>query len=282
MQQCTTLILLFAFSFSQAQLVDLINENFDNGIPAGWHQCSGNWGAAPQWTADSGALRESSGPYFGHVINALVLPPVDLTSVSEPELAFELAMAETDSNIRLSVWYTTDTGCSPVWDTVNNFYLLAGWTLLSGYDSAATAANTGWKPSASDYQAISVGLSQISSATDIRFCLAAEYMNVYANGVWYLDNIKIYGNEPSGISENQKSYSFRLFPNPTDNAVHFTSDQADKEAVVVIRDISGKVISEQSAYATFGELDVSGYKPGLYLVQYVCSKGVSANNLIIH
>ena len=203
--------MLFLFNFTYSQQVDLINENFDSGIPANWTHCSTNWGTSPVWAVDSGALKEASGWYFVATSNMFTLPAVDLTLISNPFLEFDLAMAITDTNIQLSVWWTNDTTCNKVWDTINNQWLLdSSWTLLSSYGSSTSGAaniistdtsfNNNWTPLSTDYQMISIDLSPFANDSNIRFGLSSDYLNYGASGVWYVDNVKV-----SGISVGQTS-----------------------------------------------------------------------------
>ena len=196
--------ILLMFNLAYSQQVDLINENFDNGIPTNWTHCSTNWGTSPVWAVDSGALKEASGWYFVATSNMFTLPAVDLTLISNPILEFDLAMAITDTNIQLSVWWTNDTTCNQIWDTINNQWLLdSSWTLISTYGSStsgasnvipvSTALNNNWTPLSTDYQTISIDLTQFANESNIRFSFGSDYLNYGASGVWSLDNIKIFG-----------------------------------------------------------------------------------------
>jgi len=204
MKNYIVISMLFLFNFTYSQQVDLINEDFNSGIPTNWTHCSSNWGTSPVWAVDSGALKEASGWYFVATSNMFTLPAVDLTLISNPFLEFDLAMAITDTNIQLSVWWTSDTTCNKVWDTINNQWLLdSSWTLLSSYGSSTSGAvniistdisiNNNWKPLSTDYQTISIDLSQFANDSNIRFGLSSDYLNYGASGVWYLDNVKIFG-----------------------------------------------------------------------------------------
>lgn len=274
------LIFLFACRFSKAQ-ADLLNENFDAGLPSGWSHCSGNWEATPQWAIDSGALRESSGPYFGGVLNGIQLPPVDLTAITDPYLGFDLALAVIDTNVQFSVWFTTDSVCSPVWDTINNRYILDGWQLLSTHDTTAVAANSSWRPATADYDSISINLSSVSNAAAIHFCLVSDYMNVSADGVWFVDNVRIYSNTGTRISESAETSSFQIFPNPADRMVRFVPVRQIKNATLRITDITGRTVFQQSPVSSIVDIDVSEYNPGIYLFHCIRHESADVERFLV-
>ena len=203
MRKYMVILLLLQFKLIYSQQVNLINEDFNSGLPDNWTHCSTNWGSSPVWAVDSGALKEASGWYFVATSNLIKLPPVDLTLISNPFLEFELAMAITDTNIQLSVWWTTDTTCNTTWDTINNQWLFdSAWNLISSYGSSTsgaantistdTSVNNNWTSLSTDYQTISIDLSQFANDSNIRFSLGADYLNWMASGVWYVDNVRIF------------------------------------------------------------------------------------------
>ena len=211
MKRYIVVLLLVQFKLIYSQQVNLINEDFNSGLPANWTHCSTNWGTSPVWAVDSGALKEASGWYFVATSNMFTLPAVDLTLISNPFLEFDLAMAIIDTNIQLSVWWTNDTTCNQVWDTINNQWLLdSSWTLLSSYGSSTSGAaniistdtsfNNNWTPLSTDYQTISIDLMPFTNDSNIRFSFGSDYLNYMASGVWYLDDVKV-----SGIDAGQTS-----------------------------------------------------------------------------
>jgi hypothetical protein len=273
--------MLFVLNLAYAQQVDLINENFDDGLPVSWKNCSTNWGNFPSWTADSGVLKESSGHYFVGVLNAIQLPAVDLRLVSTPFLEFDLAMAEIDTNIQLSVWYTTDTTCTRGWDTITERYVMDGWTLLSSYGTTAKAVDKKWTPQSTDYQTITIDLTPFTNDSNIRFCLASDYNNYFANGVWYLDNVTVFGNSTSGIFEPSESASFELFPNPSHGVVHFVPSKHIENATLKIIDITGSLVLMKKIDSLINEIDVLTYGSGIYFVHYIYENNTAIKKLII-
>lgn len=282
MKYFAVLFMLSVFNYTYAQQTFLVNENFNNGMPTTWNHCSGNWGTSQTWSEDGGAIRESSGPYFGGVWNAVQLPALDLTEVSDAYLEFDLAMAVIDSSIQFSVWWTTDTLCNLVWDTIINQYVFdSTWNLHSRYDSSSVATDINWTPQSSDYQKISIDLSPFSNETDIRFALVSEYMNAHAYGVWYLDNVQVFGNSNSAIGEYAEAPLFAVFPNPANQVIQVVPRTSSKNALVKIIDLSGSEMLALDMTSGNQQIDVSGFAAGIYFVCYFSEKGKSVQKLII-
>lgn len=292
MKKYIVILLLFQFNFAYSQQINLINENFDGGLPTNWTHCSSNWGNIQQWTANSGAMKEATGPYFGPVSNLILPPFVDLTSVSDPFLEFDIAMAITDSNILLSVWWTIDSTCVFEYDTINNQWMLdSNWNFLSSYgpsNSGATntistdsSLNNNWTPLSTDYQTISIDLSQFENQSNIKFVFNSEYLNAWASGVCYIDNVSVFGNSITSISEHSESSSFQLFPNPTKGVVRIVPGNHVDNGTLIITSITGKILWEKVIDSATEEIDFSSYNSGIYFVHYIYNKRMSVQKLII-
>ncbi len=268
--------MLLLFNVAYAQQVDLINENFDDGLPSSWTHYSTNWGSFPQWVEDSGAMKEASGPYFGPVTNWVQLPGVDFTSVNAPFLELDLAIAESDTNIQFSVLYTTD----------------SVWHVLSTYGSAtsgasnvilvATSNDNNWIPESTDYQTITVDLSPFQDESNIRFSFGSDYMNYFASGVWYIDNVRIFGESGTSVFEHTENPAFQLYPNPSYGLVNFSSNKEVKDATLKITDVTGILVLEKTIDSNTEEIDLSSYPSGIYFVQYNYPKKSFIKKLIIN
>lgn len=263
--------ILFLFNFTYSQQVDLINEDFNDGFPSNWTHYYSSWGGE-QWAVDSGALKEASGPYFTPVSNRIELPAVDFTSVSAPSLEFDLAMAVIDTNVQFSIYYTTDSTWNP----------LLTFTDTSTAISIHTSHDNNWKPLITDYQTISVDLSQFDNEPDVRFSFVYGYLNAWASGVWYIDNVKVFGSPFTGISKHPQSLSFQLFPNPTSSIIHFIPNNPVKNATLKITSITGKLFLEKVIDSDIEEIDLSAYPPGIYSVHYTHMNRTHIETLIVH
>jgi len=260
-------LLLTGAGFSQQ--IDLIDEDFDSGLPGTWTHWSTNWGSSAVWSSNNGAITEASGPYFGAVSNWLQAPAVDLTGVDSPTLEFDLALGEIDADVELSVWYMT-TG---------------NWTFISAVAPTNNGVTQGWTPGASDYQTISIDLSQFSNESNIRFAVGSEYLAAWTSGVWYMDNFKVFGQTPGGGGTSiieQESLSFDLFPNPANQNVNIVLGTDNvKNASVSITDLAGATVKEISISLQSETIDVSDLSAGVYLVNLMLDGHVSTQKLVV-
>ncbi len=271
--------MLLIINLSYSQQVELINENFNSGLPVSWTHNSTNWGSSPIWAVNSGAIKEASGPYFGPVSNWLQLPTVDLTTVTAPFLEFDLAMAVVDTSIQFSVSYTTN---NSTWNSLSTYgNLTSGASNIVTVDSAS---NNNWTPTISDYQRISIDLSQFTNESSIRFRFGSEYMYVYSYGVWYLDSVIVFGNNINvGVLNHSESSLLQLFPNPANSLVRIVPAKHVKNATLKITDFTGSIVLEKLTSLAIEEIDISNYNTGIYLVHYIVSGQKSiVKKLIVH
>ena len=260
MRQLLVIPLLLLFNYIHAQQIDLIKEDFNKGFPTNWTHYYSSWGGE-HFAIDSGALREASGPYFVAVSQQIELPPVNLTSVSDPFLEFDLAMAVIDINVQFSVYYTTDSTWNP----------LLTYSDTSTAISIHTSLDNNWRPLITDYQTISVDLSQFAKDTNIRFSFVYDYQNAWASGVWYIDNVNIFGNSTTGISDLSESTAFQLFPNPTSGQLNFAGNDGVIKSISII-DVNGKIHLPQRMPTK--SIDVSALPDGIYFARIVTEGGV--------
>ena len=205
--------LLLTLNFSYGQVVTLIAEDFSQGIPSNWTHCSGNWSTTPQWSSLDSAITESSGPYFGRVLNGIQLPAVDLSSISNPVITFDLIMQEYESDIQFSIYYSRDSVCETQWDNAASFHNFANKELLTSFSSENDSR---------EERNIVVDLSSISNEPIIFITFVSDYMNYYAEGIWELDNVKV---ENSTVLNNNvllENITTQVYPNPASNVLNIS------------------------------------------------------------
>ena len=100
---------------------------------------------------------------------------------------------------------------------------------------------------------------------------------VYTNGNAFAIRLNLGSESTVGISENSNEYS--IFPNPSSGLVFFNFDNSD-EITLIIRDIAGKLISNQTVYSN-AEVDFNNYGKGIYLVDVISSKGTKTEKIVI-
>ncbi len=88
---------------------------------------------------------------------------------------------------------------------------------------------------------------------------------VEAIGKSKIDNIVVMGTAFNAIAENQPDF-LKFYPNPASGHINFNPGMQDLE--VSIYNVSGQQLINEALSSRFsGSIDISGLKPGLYLVK---------------
>ena len=185
----------------------------------------------------------------------LILGPLDMTSVSDLELAFDAA--ESFGTTDLIVAYTESYSGTPSGST---------WTSLG---SPIT------DPGAFDFD--------ISSATGTGVYIGIQYVDDGVDGYssWSLSNVALnaFGSCPTLSSDKFETISFSVYPNPTSlNYVNIKSRSSDKMNVSVF-DILGKQVIKK--IVTNNRLDISQLNTGLYLMKVSQGDATTTKKLVI-
>ncbi|MCE3258470.1 MAG: hypothetical protein K0S12_111 [Bacteroidetes bacterium] len=97
---------------------------------------------------------------------------------------------------------------------------------------------------------------------------------IVTSPIWY----KFTG--PVGLTENEKQLEFNSFPNPVSQQLHITlPEQGDY--TISIFDLTGRVIFENSYNTSKMEVDLSGFKKGIYSLKVSSEKGSATRKLVV-
>lgn len=209
-----------------------VEEGFEGTItpPAGWLINDGNDNGLTWAKSTPGGFGTSNSsmmiPFFGisttGETDELYLPPIDLSTVINPFLWFDLAYARYSAsyNDRLKVQFSTN--CGQSW---TDAYNKAGATLAttpSFVTSSFVPTSNQWRTDVVDLNA-AAGQSKVF----IRF----QGISGYSNNL-YLDNIRLY---PSGVSvsEIEAENSLEVLPNPFNNNAEMTINITEPSNVKV-------------------------------------------------
>lgn len=265
------IVLILALSgIVHAQQVNVLFEDFNNGFPKDWTHYSALWGGERFAVVDS-ALKEASGGFFVPATRSIELPMVDLTTVSSPFLEFEMAIAKTNPHIQFSVQYTTDS----IWHSLISF------TDTTAPIPVHTSWDNSWAPIPTDYQTISIDLTPVANDSNVRLSFVYGYLNAHGSGVWFIDDVRIFGNATIGIPEVVEPLSFDLFPNPASGIVSISHSSGLKNSMLKITSITGELILEKNLASAAEELDISYYPAGIYLVHYTQGNQTVSRKLIV-
>lgn len=227
---------------------------------------------ADKWTLNqtatgSGGLITKSASMLNFYYNtageedALVTNVIDISSVANPELAFDVAYAQytTSSNDGLRVEISTDCGQS---------FQLTGYSKTGSALSTATATTSSFVPnSASKWRNEKIDLSSFISKEAILKFVA---MNDFGNNL-YIDNINI-RQKTVGINEpfNHTS-SVSVFPNVNDGSFKIVFEKNSfLPAKIKVADAQGKIVFEDNETIS-GKKTIDIHLPvvakGIYFLQ---------------
>jgi hypothetical protein len=254
------------WSVVSSQQKEVLNETFEHGFPANWTHYHVD-SVFVNMAVDSGVLREyQDAVMFGGESRPIILPALDLSTLSSPYLEFDFAMALFNPNIRFSVDYTIDTT----------------WHELLAYSDTTTAitvhqpAALNWRPST--YEKVKIDLSPVANDTNVRLRFVFGYMNAFASGSWYVDNVRVFDNAPTGLKELNKAPSFNLFPNPAKE--QFSIQYAGEITQLRLFNLRGETVSNMAHPGVNPTIDVGHLAPGVYIVE-VESEGVVTRQRVV-
>lgn len=270
MKSILSLLLFLTFHWCHSQTA-LINEDFSNGFPPTWNHYYASW-SGQHWAILNETLRENSGGFFVATTKQIEMPFVDLSTLPNPVLEFDLAMALVDSNLQFSVQYTTG----------NNV-----WTPLLTYFDTTTAITVqrapdeNWIAGPSDYHPITIDLAALTNETNIQFAFVYDYLNAHASGVWFIDNVKLYDKPNISLEENEQNSGFKLYPNPSNSLVHFTPSPNLRNGILRVTNINGKMVMEKRIDFDTLKIDLTSYCSGTYLFIYQKENQTYTEKLVI-
>lgn len=118
-----------------------------------------------------------------------------------------------------------------------------------------------------------------SNHLDVMNFYGLEGFNGVTESYFYVDDFKVTNlGATAGIEESIKP-AITIFPNPAKDVVTITS--AETIDRVVISDLSGKIIREESVNTTNFQFTLAGFVPGIYLVQVDGSAGQTAQKITV-
>jgi hypothetical protein len=208
--------------------------------------------------------------------DSFISPSIDMNTITNPILTFELAYARLDSsdtNDQLNILATTNCGNS--------------WTQLNYSKTGDSLATTGIVSSAftptsqNQWRKETVNLVSLAGQTDVRFKFqfttypAFQGTNIFNRGNnIYIDDINITTNSAGIGEEYEKGFNLDVFPNPLIDHSTLSFNILEKNVVSIsIYDVIGREVFPVSAKI---ELSAGTYtlpinrndlKSGIYFVK---------------
>jgi hypothetical protein len=205
------------------------------------------------------------GQYSNNTKSYLVSDCYDLTTISNPEIQFDMAFQLEQDWDLVYMEYSTNQGVS--------WQVLGAATDANWYNSdtvpGATCLNcpgAQWTGQVSTLTQYSYNLSAFAAETSMMFRFVFQSDQAVAREGVIVDNLVIIGNSLS-VDEFETS-NFSIFPNPSEGL--FTIKTKTAEAFdIAIYDVSGKLILKRNKVTPNNQhyqLDMSGYSAGMYFL----------------
>jgi hypothetical protein len=85
----------------------------------------------------------------------------------------------------------------------------------------------------------------------------------------------------TGIYEEQRDAFFRLYPNPADDELIITTDEAGQTGTLLISDVTGRIVYSEQVSATMHTVNVSALPAGSYVITYTTAAATGSRKLLI-
>jgi len=255
----------------------ILNENFNGGIPSGWAQIpTATWSLSPNLGTSGSGCALTQDPGFTLPTTSLRTPTLDLSGIATLTIAFKTALVKNNfviPNIALS--YSTTSGIQ----------FLARWG--SGFSSNTTYTLNGSEDFTPPLEAQNVNwegcthtLSVPANISPVCFIFDAELIN---SGYVLLEDILVTGTTSTlttGLSKTDFNESISVFPNPVVNKkttvaginiqdVFFFDNQG--------RNLPIDFVKTDNAF----DIDLTKLLPGIYYLTAITTRGVTIHKKIV-
>ena len=188
----------------------------------------------------------------------LVIPPMDFTIASSPQLTFNVAYAPYDATYFEQLDVEVSTNCGATW---TNVYSKSGATL--GTKAAQTTAFT---PTAAQWRAETVSLNSYAGQSSVMVQLYST--NGYGNNL-YIDDINIAG--VVGVQEAGLENTISVFPNPVSSELTIEGSSSSEKIHYTLCNVMGEEIKsgDISSNGTIfnGKVQVGDIAVGMYFIR---------------
>ena len=249
--------------------------------PANWYYINGGnqsagWSRSTAGYTSSGCAKMDFVNSPSGDADALILPPLDLSTYDNAVMTFYVAAATygtSNDNIKIKVSTNCGTTWSPIWNKTG-----ASLATVGSVSSAFTPS------SANQWRSETVNLTQYTGVNRTNVMIKFEALSAQGNNA-YIDDINM--TLTTGLKTVTQALAFDLYPNPaTQRAqIDFNLEKAGDVTMQVV-DKMGKLVytySEPSMNPgehTF-ELNTSDFAKGIYMVNIKSATGSSQKKLVV-
>ncbi len=236
-----------------------------------WYVNNSNGGTAT-WSYATGVEGYNFGPgnslkynSFSNTVlgdkDEVILPPIDLTGVGQPQMSFDVAyrLRTASSTDKLELFVSSNCGAN--WQSM---WSASGTTLANDQTPLATQFLS---PVAEDWTTINVSLPGFNKPS-----VLAKFVVTNQNGNnLFLDNINLAASSiPDGLKNNNSfGASINVFPNPSNGPTQVTINSTSGQlAKLTLVNTLGQVVLEKQVTLNAGNnntvIDLNGYADGIY------------------
>jgi hypothetical protein len=225
------------------------------------------------WVYSAGTMKYDCYNYSNGSTGDLSIEPVNLSSLTDPSLSFDVAYrgytSATPENDKLQVFVSTN--CGTTWTSVYN---KQGTTLSTG----ATQTGAFTPASAADWRNETVSLATVAGQSEvfIKFVGTSNYGNNM-----YIDNIDV--SSASSIDEIEIA-GLNVYPNPASTEVNVSFEAKNADYTIKLVDLQGRVIANQNLSNLNGtqvvSFSTSTVAKGSYIVS-ITSNGMTSTKSVV-
>ncbi len=260
-----------ALTVYTAAAAPLVQDFTSTAFPYSEYKVSSQTGK--NWEYSSGTMKYDCYNYANTSKGDLFIEPVNLSSLVDPSLSFDVAYrgytSATPETDKLEVFVSTN--CGSTWTSVYN---KQGATLSTG--ATQTASFT--PASAADYRNENVSLAAFTGQSEV-FIKYVGTSN-YGNNM-YIDNINV--SSATSVSENELT-SLSVYPNPASTEVNVSFEAKNGNYSVKLIDLQGRVIANQNLSNLSGtqviSIPTSTVAKGSYIVS-ITSNGMTSTKSVV-
>lgn len=247
-------------------------------LPSGW--IANNPDGAMTWAKTTLASKTGSASVFmdysnynaGNVADDIVTPALDLASISNPNLTFQVAYSLwTDPNgsqpfsDTLQVLVSTD--CGATWTSVYKKYSLSLVTATPAFTA------TQFIPAANQWRLETINLNAYASSTNamIKFRGICDFENSL-----FIDDINIDATVGIGIENASNDQNVNIFPTLATDVINvFLMDINGVDEITIVNAVGQVIYRNGTIDSKINSINMSAQASGVYFV-----KIVSGNHLI--